>query len=207
MPKTKDAFALADFDAERILQRPFFKTLCLPMTIDKEIIADYDPLDIVANIPAKLRRLQELQDFLAAYTKKLLSHELKLEKIILRYSELYVQTNAQIYKEKYSRAYILQQSYLIANEFNGRLQRSVIYLGSVAEDVLDGEYRTGFGIRLRNARRTKGLTQLELARRVGFKSYNSIAQYERGINEPSASVVFKLAKELECSADWLLGLK
>lgn len=58
--------------------------------------------------------------------------------------------------------------------------------------------------RLRERRKNKGLTQEELADRVGV-SQGQISSYERGENEPTGTVLRKLAKELAVSSDYLLG--
>ena len=55
---------------------------------------------------------------------------------------------------------------------------------------------SGFGERLRLLRARSGLTQQELADKVGFSS-NAIAKVERGSNEPSWLLVLALAKALD----------
>ena len=49
MPKTKDAFALRDFDAQRILQRPWFKDLVLVRGKDEDVLCfPNGPLKIIS---------------------------------------------------------------------------------------------------------------------------------------------------------------
>ncbi|MBM3475831.1 MAG: helix-turn-helix transcriptional regulator [Armatimonadetes bacterium] len=48
--------------------------------------------------------------------------------------------------------------------------------------------------RLRKAREDAGLTQAELARRLGKKSADSVRKYERGLVEPPGHVVAQIAK-------------
>jgi transcriptional regulator with XRE-family HTH domain len=59
--------------------------------------------------------------------------------------------------------------------------------------------------RLRAVREARQLTQKELAARVGL-SDKAIWYYEKGQNDPSAEVLTKLAKALEVSLDYLVGL-
>ncbi len=59
--------------------------------------------------------------------------------------------------------------------------------------------------RLAEIRNEYGLTQEELAKRVDI-SKSQIGRYETGVNEPSASVLSRIAKELNVSTDWLCGL-
>jgi transcriptional regulator with XRE-family HTH domain len=59
--------------------------------------------------------------------------------------------------------------------------------------------------RLRIAIRTKGISQLELAQKVGV-SEKSISFYIHNKSTPRISILAKLAKALDTSVDWLLGL-
>lgn len=54
-------------------------------------------------------------------------------------------------------------------------------------------------------RRELGLSQQELAKRVGV-SQKAIDFWEKGINEPKASYIISLAKAFDVSADYLLGM-
>lgn len=61
------------------------------------------------------------------------------------------------------------------------------------------------GERIKRRREQLGLSQEELAARVGT-SQKQISQYERGMVEPSTATVYLLSRELEVSTDWLFGL-
>lgn len=61
------------------------------------------------------------------------------------------------------------------------------------------------GERLRQVRRERQLTQDELAERLGF-GQSQMNKYENGKSDPTAEVVVRLAKELNVTTDWLLGL-
>lgn len=54
---------------------------------------------------------------------------------------------------------------------------------------------TGFGARLRQLRKSAGLTQAQLGERVGVV-YQEIARLERGDNEPTWPTVIRLADAL-----------
>lgn len=56
---------------------------------------------------------------------------------------------------------------------------------------------------LRNLRIEQGLTQGELANKVGVLN-TSICNYETGIREPNLEMLKKLASALECTVDELL---
>lgn len=61
------------------------------------------------------------------------------------------------------------------------------------------------GERLRQTREKRGLSQAELARRIGT-GVNQIPRYENGQAEPSPLQIKKLAQYLAVSSDYLLGL-
>ena len=60
-----------------------------------------------------------------------------------------------------------------------------------------------FGMRLYNARRNKGLTQEELARKARC-NVHTVNRYERDLINPSLFIVADLAKILEVSIDYLV---
>ncbi|KAF5054186.1 helix-turn-helix protein [anaerobic digester metagenome] len=60
-----------------------------------------------------------------------------------------------------------------------------------------------FGSRVSEARKSFGFTQKDLAQKIGVTT-NSIQNYEKG-QVPSGDIVVRLAKEFDCSTDWLLA--
>ena len=61
-----------------------------------------------------------------------------------------------------------------------------------------------FGKRLREVRKSKKITQQELADRLGIKR-NTYSDWENGKTEPSFENLIKLADLFEVSLDCLLG--
>ena len=61
-----------------------------------------------------------------------------------------------------------------------------------------------FANRLKQARKSAELTQLQLAERLGVARI-TLTQYERAVNEPNFSMLVKIAKLLNVSLDWLCG--
>ena len=59
------------------------------------------------------------------------------------------------------------------------------------------------GQRIRGLRRERGLSQAELAARLGI-SASAMGMYEQGRREPSADTLVALARELEVTTDYLL---
>lgn len=61
------------------------------------------------------------------------------------------------------------------------------------------------GDRLKQERERRGLSQQELADRAR-SSQSQIWKYENGTSDPTGDVLARMARELECSVDYLLGL-
>ena len=70
----------------------------------------------------------------------------------------------------------------------------------VDEDAFD------FGARLQKTRNLSGLTQEQLAKKLGI-SKQTISSYESNVKKPSILTARKLARALNCSLDYLLGLE
>ena len=63
------------------------------------------------------------------------------------------------------------------------------------------------GSRIRAAREAKGLTQLQLAEKIGNISKNGLSLWENNKNRPDFDKLIKLCEILNVSADEILGLK
>jgi transcriptional regulator with XRE-family HTH domain len=61
------------------------------------------------------------------------------------------------------------------------------------------------GDRLRQLRLSRGFTQEALAEKLNL-GIRQIHRYERGLSDPSGNIVAKIAKELDVTTDYLLGL-
>ena len=70
--------------------------------------------------------------------------------------------------------------------------------------LTDEERRKQFGARIKSARKSLGLTQADLAKKIGVTK-QAITTYETGIREPSFRNLIKLSRALNVTTDWLLG--
>lgn len=61
------------------------------------------------------------------------------------------------------------------------------------------------GNRIKKERNNIGLTQEELAQKLGLNNKSSISQYENGDAIPSDDIKFEMSKIFNCSIDYLLG--
>ena len=68
----------------------------------------------------------------------------------------------------------------------------------------DDMLRKDFGARIKIMRKSLGLTQAQLAKKIGMTS-KAIANYEQGIREPSLKNLIALSTILNVTTDWLIG--
>lgn len=66
---------------------------------------------------------------------------------------------------------------------------------------------SGIGDRIRARREEIGMTQEELATKMGYKNKSTIAKIESGVNDVAQSKVVKLAKALETTTIYLMGVE
>jgi transcriptional regulator with XRE-family HTH domain len=59
--------------------------------------------------------------------------------------------------------------------------------------------------RLKQRRQQKGFNQADFARAMSV-SQQQIARWEGGQNDPTGDALARMAKALDCTVDWLLGL-
>lgn len=64
---------------------------------------------------------------------------------------------------------------------------------------------TGFGERVKARRKTLGMNQGDLAAAAAL-TQAAVSRYESGENHPTAEALCDLARALQTSTDWLLGL-
>lgn len=62
-----------------------------------------------------------------------------------------------------------------------------------------------FAKRLRELRKEKGLSQVQLGELLGYGD-TAISSYETGRNEPSYTDLIRICKVLDVSADYILGI-
>lgn len=59
--------------------------------------------------------------------------------------------------------------------------------------------------RLKEMREKKGFSQAELGRKVCITT-QAINAFELGYRDPTCAVLFRIAKALDCTTDYLLGM-
>ena len=69
------------------------------------------------------------------------------------------------------------------------------------------KYVMGFGERLTEAIKAKGMTNAELTKRLGYKNPSLVYTYTALNQMPCAYTLARMAVILNVSTDWLLGLE
>lgn len=228
MLKTKGAYAFRDFDAQRILQRPFFKKIRTEYKIgaaqtDEEILKTLNATDddSARTIRRKIDCLQDLRNVVDGYINRISRHADRLSKYRQEISNrIIMDENADIkaLRARHKRASELENKYRGSavqygdEDFKcsgvmwliiGKLLNRII----IQQERLDGlqtHYRKIFASRVKKARKEMTLTQAELASRLNL-TQRAIGNYELGTNEPSIAMLVKLSRELNKSVDWLVG--
>lgn len=203
--KTCNAFALKNFDNERILQQKYFSEFKFGTALtDAEIICAFDTSTILG-ITATKRQLAKIMARLNNFQTRLTFHNDRL----LRYSALLVEKftpdNADTIQEKIRRARALSDKYADACRAIQNLQRSIYSEIEKIELASELTFLKEFGRRLKVARQAAGLTQTELGNLVQY-SQNSISNIEKGLRAPTLSQLARISKTLKRPTDWLLGL-
>ena len=200
MPKTRDAFALKDFDRARILQRPFFKDFNFDKDLtDEKILSSLSAQigDSIQELEMKKSLLETIQWCVRKYTKRIEKHSDKIRRWGNSKDEL---------STEYSRAWQLIMDYL------AWVDSPLLNFGDAVkicrqnlESILRKRYRDRFAERLKEARQKKELSQRALAERLGYKQ-SGFVELEIGRNEPNLTTLIRLSQELHVTTDWLLGL-
>lgn len=63
----------------------------------------------------------------------------------------------------------------------------------------------GIGQKIKERRLELGLTQLELAQKMGYKSRAAICKVEKGEDNITSDRITRFAKALECSESYIMG--
>lgn len=199
--KTKDAFALRGFDRQEYLRGRLVAVGLLENALTT-IAADTNDFDDMQRARKSYVRLtDEVEHFrwrIVRHNERLLRYQMTLTKDVARLDD-----DAYYFsiRPKGKRAVNLSAQYTtIAQELDETLKtvEGIIY-------CLD-QYQRGYGMkifakRLKEARKAAGLTQAQMAARLGIKQA-SYAAYEQARHEPNVSVLFILSQELNRSPSW-----
>ena len=204
MPKTKNAFALRDFDSTRILQRPFFKSFYFDTDkLDTEILQSLSTTeDSVDSSEKKLYMIQAILERLGAFRHLIDKHnETRLNKYNKKKSESKGITITELQRPTPVMEYF--SASLSVLELTNKFEKLYYDI----EKKLQSRYRTEFANRLKGIRKNIGLTQKQLGALIRV-SPDVYSVYERGERRDlPIHMIIRLAKALNMSSDQLLGIK
>ena len=161
--------------------------------------------DTLEPLPKMQTAALEALESIAQMWRRIIRHGQRLYKYQAKLAQRLVLDgdDAQL-KSKVGRAADLQARYIkIAADLRGlneALEKAIEDNAKIARRI----FMKDFSARLRQARKEADLTQNELAKRIGVKR-SSYTAFETARNEPNASVVVAIAKELNKPVNWLLG--
>lgn len=201
MAKSKNAFALRGFDEKRILQRPFFKNLALPVVDDEAMLNFFDvsAIDSAAVMEQRFDNLRKLDERLKDYRQLIKKHRQRLRKFFSEYD----MADDEQSKIKLERTAKLLRQY---NWFEESAELFNLKFGKLyieGDKALDVQYRREFARRLKTARQLAGLSQADVALQLGM-TRNGYQFYESGARDPSIPTLIRLLKILKCSIDDLI---
>lgn len=189
MPKKYSAFALRHFDDKRILDR-----VCKMNSGIEDVTVLNNPINF------SVRNFDGLKLCIDAYAGKLIRHQARL----MRYFVLLLsrENHSEKQSDKIARVSFLIDEYdKIFSSLSRFKELIVVYLDTAKEKYS----RDKFSMRLKQARREAGLTQIQLAAELGMKQ-SGYSSYENSGSEPSLATLTKISRVLKRSTDWLLGL-
>ena len=195
--KTQSAFSFRDFDGERILQRPFFKSFKFNGT-DTEILESLKATDSdsVDDMEEKLQTIKTAHDRLEKYRQLIEKHSKRCDRYNKRKAAAAGVTQSEL------KRFAPTLEYFTAGLDCIELEDKFVKLYYALEKQIQERYRRNFAARLKKARQAAGLTQKQLGDMIQI-SPNGYNHYESGKREPSISSLFRLIKIF--SAEQLLG--
>ena len=211
--KTRDAFALRDFDDKRILQRPFFSKLRADFHFadnasDDEILdATFGEAAIkylgVSATETELEKLRKLQSDAERYRKRIKKHVTRLKKFLDSRARKFTTTGLEKYKNQYEQCAGLLLQYNWFEEATEIFNLKIGGLCFESERILDSLWRNEFGRQLKLARVAKGLRQQDVANKLRIPT-STFASYEQGRNDPSLPTLIRISKLLDLNLNKLL---
>jgi DNA-binding XRE family transcriptional regulator len=195
--KTKNAFAFRNFDSARILQRPFFKDFYFETDkSDEEILQSLSKAteDAVDSWEKNLYVIKATHERLTEFRKLIDRHNEK------RLAYFYRKPNEN------NKRRVNEMEYFSASLSVLELMNKFEKLYYDIEKKIQARYRKEFGNRLRQGRKSLGLTQKQLGALIQV-SPQTFSLYERGEQDVPVYAVIRLTKALNISSEQLLGLK
>lgn len=205
--KTRDAFALRNFDSERILARRFFdKFFTGTRPSDDEMLPNFhyeaDTVEEIYTIQEKLNLMKAPVKNYKAFIEK---HRDKIYKHCQNVAVKIVECNGDIetLKRRYSRANELYQRYLKISDDVKELNETIAAFLEFSDIKILKILRRQIGKNLKAARIKAGLTQQQLGDRTRIAKPD-ISRFENGNKILALPTLVKFSITLKVSLDELI---
>lgn len=212
MPKTKNAFALKNFDEERILQRKFFEEFLLNQHVTFHADTDANILELhnagnisyrgTAEMEKRQADLFQIKLVIQKYVQRIKNHKKKISEQTIRSAARYVEQADKAVKIL-AHSKDLEERYSQVLKKIDSLSEKVLALYRQNEKAIQREYRDRFAQNLRNARLEKKMSQKEVAAVLGC-AIPTYSNYERAELAPSFRNLARLSILLEVTIDKLI---
>ena len=206
MPKTKDAFALRGFDFDNFIQAKLAE--CgLSKTAVESMDADCNDFE---DMQRARKSYQKLDKELKTFRSRLVRHNERYQKYARALTDLLICNNDDefyfsVMKPKRNRMMSLSEKYTAIAQKILKAEERIRGIFYNLDQNQRSYYTKNFARRLRQARIAAGMTQAQLAEKLGIKrgTYNA---YETARNEANISVLALVAREFNQPLNWFLGL-
>lgn len=187
--KTQNAFALRDFDKNKMISR-----FCSGYGEMKDME--------ILRATKSVRSLIDIKSAIDIYANKILKHQNRIIHYFLKVIESKKNISQSNFIARLERAVELSNKYELVVAFLACLKEQITNL---IEKTRENFYREVFSKRLKQARHEAGLTQVQLANKLGI-TQSGFSSYENGGREPTLATLANLSKILHRSIDWLVGI-
>lgn len=218
--KRHDAFAFANFDAAKILQRPYFWQWRKEWLSVKNEWSDAELLEHFAVDYSDSATMQVVMQQALDWFDDGLALMKKYRRRIKKHIDCLIQHRDSVANQIavadetstaditnlrgcHKRTANLAERYADCLAATDDLEKKIHARYREFEDEINHNYRQTFGKRLRQARLEKGLTQTQLGDSVSL-SQKTISGYEKGLREPNLAQMVRFAYKLNRPVGWFL---
>ena len=198
--KTRNAFWLRNFDAERILQRRYFKDFQFGEKPDAEILAD-----LLVNDDEDIQSMEEKVSTLRLLQKRIYALKKRIDRHIARYEKVAAQIKAKHNLPDKDEILLTPAEYSHLANLLFKMWKKVSDIFYKTENATRKKYRDNLIDRLKYYQKKSGINRKKLGEMIGVLP-QSMYDYWHGRRDVPIYTLIRLAKVLNISGDELLGL-
>ena len=203
--KTKDAFAMRDFDKDKILSRNFFDTHGDYIRLSEKCLSDTDALNALPTAGIEGGRqavttLAEIQRRVSDYSRLVSEHSRKIARLYFESDEQKPKNEKRVDRLKKLHTAYAKADYAITD-----LKVKLADLIRMINSQLDHDCRRAFAENVRALREKNKLSQKELSDLLEI-SQSSVAAYESATRQPYLTMICRMALALKVTPTELLKI-